>query len=307
MKKIFKSQYDKVIDKIRANIVMVKPRFERIRKVFISLSLKSVLAIIVVLSVIWLGKFVWKRMTYQDIFLVSPSTFSFETPDWVTEEFVYEISHVRGLKSKYNIFKKGLTKEIAKVYESSPLISRVNYVERELPDRLNVKFELRRPVAIVKRKRKKYLLDKDCVRLPEKYYKYPEDGNDPVYIICRKSVKVPDYGEKWKDRSIEDGIDLLNYLKQNKIDKLLKIAAIDVSKVGGRRKDGKISVELWTKDGAKIKWGFSASSGQVNELSNYEKLQNLLSVAMEEGAGLENMEYVDVRWKTPLAKRLSVR
>ncbi len=45
----------------------------------------------------------------------------------------------------------------------------------------------------------------------------------------------------------------------------------------------------------------------MNELSNYEKLKNLLSVAMEAGADMENVENVDVRWKTPLAKRLSIR
>jgi cell division septal protein FtsQ len=271
------------------------------------LSLKLALVVIAVFSVIWLGNFAWKRLTDQDIFLVSPKTFSFETPDWATEEFVHEINNIRGLKNKYNIFEKDLTKKIVDAYESSPLISKVNYVERELPNKLKMKFELRRPVAIVKRKLKKYLVDKKCVRIPEKFYKYPEEGDDPIYIVSRRSVKVPEYGEKWNDRSIEDGMNLLNYLKHNEIHKLLKIASIDVSKIGGSRKDGKIDVELWTKNGAKIKWGCSASSGQVNEPSNYEKLQNLLSVAKEEGADLTNMEYVDVRWKTPLAKRISLR
>ncbi len=307
MKKLLKIQYDKVIDKIRANIVAVKPFFEKMRKISISLAFKLALLAVVVFSVIWLGKFTWKHLADQDVFLVSPATFSFETPDWATDEFVHEINNIQGLKKKYNIFEKDLTKKIVDVYESSPLISKVNYVKRELPNRLKMKFELRRPVAIVKRKRKKYLVDKDCVRLPEKFYKYPEEDDDSIYIISRKSVKIPEYGEKWKDSPIEDGMDLLNYLKHNKIDKLLKIVSIDVSKVGGRHKDGKIGVELWTKDGAKIKWGFSVSSGQVNELSNYEKLQNLLSVAMEEGADLEDMEYIDVRWKTPLAKRISIR
>ena len=64
-----------------------------------------------------------------------------------------------------------------------------------------------------------------------------------IYIISRRSVKVPGYGERWNDRSIEDGINLLNFL----------------------------------------------------------------SVAKEEGVALANMEYVDVRWKTPLAKRVSTR
>ena len=98
-------------------------------------------------------------------------------------------------------------------YESSPLISKVNYVERELPNKLKMKFELRRPVAIVKRKLKKYLVDKECVRIPEKFYKYPEEGDDPIYIISRRSVKVPEYGEKWNDRSIEDGMNLLRLSK----------------------------------------------------------------------------------------------
>jgi len=306
MKKLLKVQYDKVVDLIKAKITTVKPYFENMRKASILFLLKLALVVALVFSAIWLGKFGWKRLTEQDIFVVSPATFSFEAPDWATDEFAHEINNIHGLKDKYNIFEKDLTKKIVNVYESSPLISKVNYVQRELPNRLKMKFELRRPVAIVKRKRKKYLVDKDCVRLPKKFYNYPVEG-DPIYIISKKSVKVPKYGEKWKDRSIEDGISLLNYLRHNKVDKLLKIVSIDVSKIGDRNKDGKIGVELWTKDGAKIKWGFSASSGQVNELSNYEKLQNLLSVAMEAGAELENVEYVDVRWKTPLAKRISIR
>ena len=306
MKKLLKVQYDKVVNLIKGKIATVKPYFENMRKASILFILKLALVVVVVFSVIWLSKFGWKRLTEQDVFVVSPATFSFEAPDWATDEFAHEINNIHGLKDEYNIFEKDLTKKIVNVYESSPLISRVNYVQRELPNRLKMKFELRRPVAIVKRKRKKYLVDKDCVRLPKKFYNYPVEG-DPIYIISKKSVKVPKYGEKWKDRSIEDGISLLNYLRHNRVDKLLKIVSIDVSKIGDRNKDGKIGVELWTKDGAKIKWGFSASSGQVNELSNYEKLQNLLSVAMEAGAELENVEYVDVRWKTPLAKRISIR
>jgi len=306
MKKLLKVQYDKVVNLIKGKIATVKPYFENMRKASILFILKLALVVVVVFSVIWLSKFGWKRLTEQDIFVVSPATFSFEAPDWATDEFAHEINNIHGLKDKYNIFEKDLTKKIVNVYESSPLISKIHYVQRELPNRLKMKFELRRPVAIVKRKRKKYLVDKDCVRLPKKFYNYPVEG-DPIYIISKKSVKVPKYGEKWKDRSIEDGISLLNYLRHNKVDKLLKIVSIDVSKIGDRNKDGKIGVELWTKDGAKIKWGFSASSGQVNELSNYEKLQNLLSVAMEAGAELENVEYVDVRWKTPLAKRISIR
>ncbi|OHB48167.1 MAG: hypothetical protein A2106_05490 [Planctomycetes bacterium GWF2_40_8] len=307
MKKFLRNQYYKSVDKIMTNITALKPYLENIRKASISILLKLAIAVVIASSVVWLGKFTWKYLTDQNMFLVSPVTFSFETPDWATDKFINEINNIHGLKRKYNIFEEDLTKKIVAAYEKSPLISKVYYVERELPNRLNMKLELRRPAAIVMRKREKYLVDKDCVRIPEKFYKYPEEGGDPIYIVCRRSTKIPEYGERWNDVSIGEGISLLNYLKHNKIDKLLKIASIDVSNVGGRNKDGKIDVELWTKNGAKIRWGYPASSGQVNEPSNYEKLQNLLSVAMEEGADLSNMEYVDVRWKAPLAKRISVR
>jgi hypothetical protein len=307
MKEVFQDQYNKTKDNIKARIDSVKRYLENIQKVSISLLLKLTFCVFIVFSVVWLGKFTWRRLTNQNMFLVSPATFSFETPDWATDEFINEINNIQGLQKNYNIFDKNLTKRIVEAYENSPLISKVCYIERKLPNRLNMKFKLRRPVAIVKKKRNEFLVDKDCVRLPDKFYKYPEEGDDPICIIGRNSVKVPEYGEKWNDKSIIDGINLLNYLKHNKVDKLLNITSIDVSKIGGRGKEVKTDVALWTKDGAKIKWGCATSSEHVNELSNYEKLQNLLSVAMEEGADLNKMEYVDVRWKTPLAKRVSIR
>jgi len=307
MKEVFKDQYNKTKDNIKVRIDTVKLYLENIQKASISLLLKFTFFVFIAFIVIWFGKFSWRHLTNQNMFLVSPSTFSFETPDWATDEFINEINNIQGLQKEYNIFEKDLTTRIENAYENSPLISKVCYIERELPNRLNMKFELRKPVAIVKKKRNKYLVDKGCVRLPDKFYKYPEEGDDPIYIIGRNSVKVPGYGEKWNDKSIVDGINLLNYLKHNKVDKLLNITSIDVSKIGGRHKEGKTDIALWTKDGAKIKWGYPTSSEHVNELSNYEKLQNLLSVVMEEGADLNKMEYVDVRWKTPLAKRVSIR
>ncbi|ODS33430.1 MAG: hypothetical protein SCARUB_01467 [Candidatus Scalindua rubra] len=307
MTKFLRNQYAEIVDKIRAGIATSKPYLDKIQKVSISLSFRLAIVIVIVISIVWSGKFIWKHLTNRNMFMVSPVTFSFETPDWVTDKFINEIKNIPGLDERYNMFEKDLTNKVVSAYEKSPLISKVYNIERELPNRINLKFELRRPVAIVKRKSKKYLVDKDCARLPDKFYEYPEEGNSPVYIVGNGSVKVPEYGEKWNDKSIEEGIKLLNYLKYNKIDRLLKIASIDVSNVCARRKGGKIDIIIWTKNGAKIKWGCPPSCEQLDELSNYEKLQNLLSVAKEEGAGLTNMEYVDVRWETPLAKRISVR
>jgi cell division septal protein FtsQ len=307
MKKIFKYHYSKVVDKVRVNIDALKPYLEKTQKTTLSFSLWLVIVIVAVMAIMWLGKSTWQYLSNRSIFVVSPVTFSFDTPSWATDKLINEIKNFPGLEKKYNIFEKDLTRKIAETYEKNPLIYKVYHIERELPDTVNLKLELRKPIAIVKRKRNEYLVDKDCVRLLDKFYEYPERGENPVYIISSKLSKIPKYGEKWDDRSIKEGMNLLNYLRYNGIDKLLKIATIDVSNVARRLKSGKSDIILCTENGTIIKWGCPPSCERPNELSNYEKLQNLLSVAKEEGTTLANMEYVDVRWKVPLGKRIAVQ
>ncbi|MHC4182259.1 MAG: cell division protein FtsQ/DivIB [Planctomycetota bacterium] len=307
MKEIFKYHYSKVVDKVRVGIDALKPYLEKTQKTALSFSLWLVIVIVAVMAIMWLGKSTWKYLSNRSIFVVSPVTFSFDTPGWATDRLINEIKNFPGLEKKYNIFEKDLTRKIAETYEKNPLIYKVYHIERELPGTVNLKLELRKPIAIVKRKRNEYLVDKDCVRLLDKFYEYPERGENPVYIISSKLSKIPKYGEKWDDRSIREGMNLLNYLRYNDIDKLLKIATIDVSNVARRLKSGKSDIILCTENGTIIKWGCPPSCERPNELSNYEKLQNLLSVAKEEGTTLANMEYVDVRWKVPLGKRIAVQ
>jgi hypothetical protein len=304
---ILKYHYSKVADKIRVGIDASKPYLEKTQRITLTFFLWFVVVIVSVMVIMWSGKSTWKYLANQSMFIVSPSTFSFNTPGWATDKLINEIKNFPELKKKYNIFEKGLTRKIAETYEKNPFIYKVYHIERELPNMINLKLKLRRPIAIVKRKGKEYLVDKDCVRLLDKFYEYPERDENPVYIICSRFLKVPKYGEKWGDRSIEEGMNLLNYLKYNGIDKLLEITTIDVSNMAGGLKSGKSDIILYTENGTTIKWGCPPSCERPNELSNYEKLQNLLSVAKEEGTTLINMEYVDVRWKVPSGKRINVQ
>jgi hypothetical protein len=307
MIEVFKYHYNKVTDKAREGIDALRPSLGKAQKITVSFSLWLVVVIVSIIVLMWLGQSTWKYLTNRSIFIVSPITFSFDTPGWATNRLINEIKNFPGLGKKYNIFEKDLTRKIAEAYEKNPLIYKVYHIERELPNMINLKLELRRPIAIVKRKGKEYLIDKDCVRLLDKFYEYPERDENPVYIICSKFSEIPAYGGKWDDRSVEEGMNLLNYLKYNGIDKLLEITTIDASNVARRLKAGKSDIVLRTENGTIIKWGCPPSCERPNELSNYEKLQNLLSVAKEEGTTLANMEYVDVRWKVPLGKRINVQ
>ena len=127
MKEIIRDQYNKTKDNLNNKIESIKPYLEKIQKVSVSLLLKFTFSIFILFFIIWLGKFSWRHLTNQNMFLVSPATFSFETPDWATDEFINEINNINGLKKKYNIFEKDLTKAIVDAYEKSPLIAKVSY------------------------------------------------------------------------------------------------------------------------------------------------------------------------------------
>lgn len=303
MKKYIKSQYSKLVDKVKSITSAFKSFFEKARKIVLSYAFKFVIIIITLLVIIWVSKVIWKNPAIQKMFAVSPATFTFETPNWTTDKFINKIKNIPGLKKRYNIFEKDLTKNIAELYAKNPLISKVCYVERRLPNKLNLKLELRRPIAIVKRKSRISLIDKDGARLPNEFYQYPEKGQGPLYIIYNRSLKIPKVGKKWNNEAINEGIKLLNFLKLNKIDDLLEIESIDVTNVGRKYRSSKNIINLKIKDGPSIKWGRPKSDKYPNELSNEEKLQNLLSVVKEEGAAIANMKYIDVRWKIPIGKR----
>lgn len=278
--------------------------------------------LLVILGIAALGlsiRFGWHYLINLDTFKVKPGTFSFELPSWAKVELLDEIKKAPILTKSHSIFEKDLTKKIAEAYSAKPWVEKVHYVKKEFPNKIKIKFSLRKPFVRLRRIEKGtsfYLLDGECVRLSEKYYYWPDDDPEALFIQSNKLSKAPAYGEKWDDAGIQGGVNLVRFLRKNKVHKLLNITIIDVSNVtpppnpppaGGRVgvRGAKSDIVLITKKGTQIKWGRSPAPGGFKmhgELSDAEKLQNLLSVARVEGRNLRRMEYVDVRWDIPQGK-----
>ena len=119
---ISKYYYNKVTDRVRMDSDALKPYFQKTQKTILSFSLWLALVIVVVVVIMWLGQVTWKYLTNRNIFVVSPTTFSFDTPDWATNRLVSEIKKTPGLEKEYNIFGQGLTKKIAEAYRKKPFI-----------------------------------------------------------------------------------------------------------------------------------------------------------------------------------------
>ena len=274
-----------------------------IKKVLYPLLLQFVVFVCIIIFGIWGINRTWHSLTDLNIFKASPSTFSFHTPSWVTDRFSDDIKHVASLNEYYKMYENNLTQRIADVYGGIVLIKKIDSIKRIFPNKINIKLVLRKPAAIVKSGNHSYLVDDECVLLPKEYYTLPNAEYDTPCIQSNKLARLPLYGNTWNDKGVMAGIDLVKFLRANNIHNIFKILTVDVSNVCKRRFTGKSDIVLWTENNTQIRWGCSPLCNEPNEISNEEKLQNLLSIAKTEGTNLKQMEYVDVRWKKPLGKR----
>lgn len=274
-----------------------------IKRVLYFFCLRYLVFVCVTILIIWGLKKVWYSLTDLTVFKVSPSTFSFQTPPWVTDRFSEYIKNIKTLNERYNMYENDLTQKIAEVYGEIALIKKVDSIKKIFPNTLSITLVLRKPAAVIKSGKNTYLVDDECILLPKEYYLLPNAEYDSPYIRGNRFSKLPLYGNTWDDRGIKAGVNLIKFLKANNIHNIFKILVVDVSNVCKRRSTGKSDIILWTENNTQIRWGCSSFCNEQNELSDEEKLQNLLSVAKSEGTNLRQMEYIDVRWKKPVGKR----
>lgn len=257
----------------------------------------------IIIFIIWGIQKVWYSLTELNIFKVSPAAFSFHTPPWMNDHFSDDIRRIATLNDHYGMYEKNVTQKIADIYKGVVLVKNVDSIKRVFPNKLAIKLVLRKPVALVKSRNTTYLVDDEGVLLPKEYYPLKNAEYDSPYIRSNKPARLPLYGNEWNDKGIKAGIALIKFLRANNIHNLFKVVAVDVSNVCNRRSTGKSDIILWTENNTQIRWGCSPLCNEQHELSDEEKLQNLLSIAKTEGTNLRLMEYVDVRWKKPLGKR----
>ncbi|MBM4050201.1 MAG: hypothetical protein FJ279_34325 [Planctomycetes bacterium] len=285
---IFRRSYDRLVSPFR------KPG------VVVSLKLGGLLLLIG--GAVWCGWLGWRSIAYRDEFMISPATLKIEVPSWARTELVEDIKTIPELHKRFSLLEPCLTHRIARYYERSPWVIKVNYVKKELPNKVRMKFTLRRPITAIKTGNDFQLVDEECVVLSKALYKWPDEQVGSLLIQSNRLLTAPSPGKKWDNDSVKAGVDLVRFLKHNRIADPLKIMIVDVTNLGRRRITGESDIVLFTESGMGIKWGCSPLCREPRELSDWEKLQNLLSVVKAEGPDLSHLEYIDVRWPKPTAK-----
>ncbi len=243
----------------------------------------------------------WRHFTVTEDFSVRGVSLSVFPVDGVKPALLKEIRDTKGLLGR-SLFEKDLAAKVAEILEKNPWVLKVHSVKKGFPDKLNVKLEIRKPVAVLRKNGAYHLLDDEGVVLPTSYYSWPSDQAETPYIQSAHIRKSPRPGECLDNVGVQAGLKLVKFLKNNNAHRLLGIKVVDVSNVGLGRTMGESDIILWTSSGVAIKWGCSTLCQQVDELSDSEKLENLYSVVKLEGSKISNMEYIDVRWKNPRGK-----
>jgi len=284
-------------------VSIISAKFHELKRLIYSLLLRFIAVLCIIIFTIWGLKEVWNSLIDQDVFKVSPATFTFQTPPWIKERFAEDIKHVETLRDYYGMYEKDLTRTIAGIYKDIVLVKKVEAVKRIFPNTLKIKFIIRRPIAVIKNRDSTYLVDDESVLLPKEYYKLSDVDYTTPYVESNRFTRLPLYGEKWDDKKIKAGIELIKFLRANNVHKLFKIVSVNVSNVHKAPYTGKSDIVLWTENSTQIRWGCSSLYKRPDALSDEEKLQNLLSVAKSEGTNLQRMEYVDVRWEKPVGKK----
>ncbi len=244
----------------------------------------------------------WKYFSVCEDFRIKEVVFDIHPRKGVKGDLLEEIRNTRGIIGR-GLFEKGLSQEVAGEKEAIPWVKKVHSVRRGFPDKLLVQLEIRKAVAVVKREETFYLLDKEGMVLPEAYFAWPEDQDKLPCIESRRLRVTPKPGQRLEDKGVLAGIELVCFLKEEGIHKLVNLRSVDVTGVGWSRSQGESDIVIWTQSGVAIKWGCPPLCGHTDELSNEQKLKNLLSVVKAEGTKLDQMQYIDVRWKLPRGKK----
>ncbi len=275
---------------------------KRLRRVLSAYYFIVPVAVVVVGLLAWGVYEGWSHLTVLEDFKVKEVIFVIHPEDAAKESLLKEVKDARGIVGR-GLFDKRLTREVAWKLEEIPWVKKVFSVRREFPDRLKVHLELRQAVAVFKREDTFYLLDEEGMVLPQTHFSWPRDQEQTPYIESRRLRIAPEAGKRLEDKGVLAGIELIGFLKKNGLHKLTDLRSVDVTDVGWGRSHGGSDITIWTKGGVAIKWGCPSLCGHVDELSDEQKLKNLLGVIKAEGKSLKQMEYVDVRWKLPRGKK----
>lgn len=238
---------------------------------------------------------VYAYLMTDDSYTIDLSTLHVaDRPEWAGDGLVSEFKTSGPLTGKMSIFDPDLTKHVTEHYQQNPWVAKVLSVQKEFPNTLRVKVEMRKPLVAVEMKGQFVLVDKDQVRIPGTYAQVPKFSFTVARVLGVKSAP-PEAGKRWADAGLEAAVGVASALVDNRVDRMMTVNAIDVSRVGRGGRETEVVVHA--EESVPIEWGRSPATREYGELTVDEKVRNLKGVLMSQprlkGVGRVKVQFDD--------------
>jgi len=197
---------------------------------------------------------------------------------WIGVAELDQIRRESGLLGKrYSFFAPRLTEVFEEGYGRSPWVRRVIGARRVYPNRVDVRLEIREPIAGVRQGGDDiHLVDGAGVRLPGPWKEPPV----PVRLLTGVAERPGPAGRIWSE-AVRHGASVAEDLRtlRPEVAAAAGILEVDVSNVGGRIDPRRPEIVLRAASGARVEWGRSRLSPRAAlDPEPARKLQRLAQV-----------------------------
>jgi len=199
-----------------------------------------------------------------------------------------------------NIFSIDLEREAWAISQVNPDCRRVVLV-RNLPDRIIVHFNRRRPVALIKLY-KEFVIDDEGVLL--NVQGSAEEASLPVIVGLETKIFGAKAGKRYTSPELTLALNIIGELKSNRFLKSYKIRRIDVTNL----KNASFFIPFLASSADKVqpqKGTPKAIEGlevKIDPENIKNKMMMLAGIFLQSKNDIVNIKYVDLRFKDPVIK-----
>ena len=193
------------------------------------------------------------------------------------EDTLVDLSYLKGR----NIFAVDLKKESLYLAGLYPAYKRIRLV-KVFPDRIFADFTERRPIAYVKLSRY-FCVDDDLV-----LFDMPKEAEEiqlPLILGLERRIFAPRLGSKVNSRELGLAVTIIKEARANQVLKDYQIKRIDVP--------GLNNASLFIVDGLEVR---------ISQDDIKAKMEILGTLLNEEKDNLDNVKYIDLRFREPVIK-----
>lgn len=251
------------------------------------------------------GWFLWSKALADPRFILDGATLGMGGAVRQCPESVDELSAIGRKFDGRSLLDPWLVADLSNAYSKSIWVKKVTRLRRSFPNRVDVEFQLRMPVAQVKQGGRYWLIDMDGMLLPveggfKPFLKLPEI----VGVTASTIGNRPKAGHPWGDEGVYGGIGIMKAFWGSPLSGVLPVTRVVVNtgvfqSERGVGRELRRRFEVVTESGAVVRWGtYNALSDGSDELTSAEKMWNLQELITTEEA-LNSGVCFDVRTRLP--------